>query len=287
MKRPTLRRRRLAAALHKIREDAGLTLAQAAEGAGFSTSKLSRVESLQIGITGDDTRTFCEALGVNEQVTAALAELARQGRRRGWWHVYSDDVLGKFVDFIELETDARSVGEFESDVIPGILQTEAYAEAIMRHGLPEADEEIIKQRCALRMERQDRLEDADLTFWTVIDEAILRRPLGGHATMVDQLDRLLRIAARPRMTVQVMPMDVSGHAALGVPFTLIELRDGTSYVYLDSLTGGAFMEEDVDVRAYRAAWSRLQAMALDFDRSTRLIRSIAAEHRSNADGEPH
>lgn len=281
---PSLRRRRLAAALRRIREDAGLTLAQAAEAAEFSQSKVSRVEALQVSITGDDTRTLCEALCVDEQTTAALAELARQGNRRGWWHVYDADVLGKFVDYIELATDAAALREFEVDVVPGLLQTQAYADAVIRHAHPDRPEQELKDRVRLRRELQDRALDSAVKLWMIIDEAALRRPVGGAATMAAQLDMLVFMADRPGVTVQVLPLDISGHPALGVPFTIIDLKDGATFGYLETLGGGAYLEEPPEIEPYTVAWSRLQAMALDFDRSVSMIAQIAAEHRRTADG---
>src|SRR2546430_15600486 len=133
-RKPWLRRRRVAAALKRFREEAGLSHVQAAEASAFSTAKISRIESLFSGVTGDDARTLCEVYGVDKHTTDAIAELARQSRRRGWWHVYSDDVLGKVVDLIELEADAKKWRSFRLDPIPCLLQTQAYAAAAIRHG---------------------------------------------------------------------------------------------------------------------------------------------------------
>lgn len=279
--RPSLRRRRLAAALRTLREDAGLTMEDAAKraGEGFSTAKISRVESLATGINGDDAYALATALGADEDTVAALVNLARSARRRGWWHVYATDVLGYFSDFLELEHDAREFLAFRVDLIPGVAQTEGYMTAVFTHSAPDADTDTIKQRVALRRERQDRMMERACDRWFIVDEAALRRPVGGPQVMAAQLDQLARFAEQPGVTLQVLPQaGITGHAALGVPFTLITLDDGARYVYLESMTGGLYVEEASDLDAYSRAWSRLQATALDFERSIKVIRSIATEH---------
>jgi len=286
-KQPSLRRRRVVAALKRLREEAGLTMIQAGQKAGFSQSKLSRVEGLEVGISGDDTRTLCEIYGVDKGTTDALAELARHSRKRGWWHVYSDDVLLKFVDFVELETDARSVCSFQTDLILGLLQTDNYAEAVIRHGYPNANDETIATRVELRAERRQHWNKEGFELWSIVDESALRRPIGGAETMAEQLDHLVSIAAHPKVTLQVLPINISGHMALGVPYTIINLKDKAAFVNLETLTGGLYLEDDADVHQYDLAWSRLSATALDFDRSLALIKRIAREHRRGHGKQPH
>lgn len=282
-KPPSLRRRRLVAAIRKLREDAGLSLTEAADKVGFSQAKLSRIETLSITINGDDTYALCRALNADEMVTDALVSLARQSKQRGWWHVYDSDGLGRFTDFLELEDDATSVRGFELDLIPGQLQIPAYAEAVIRHAFPDVDDGEIVQRVQLRVDRQKRMADRAFSLWVVIDEAALKRPVGGRAVMAEQLEYLASVAKRPGTTVQILPTSASGHPAMGVPFTLITLSDGASFVYLDTLTGGAYIEDPGDIEAYEKAWSRLQAMAADFDLSATLVRQAAVEHRSTRD----
>jgi transcriptional regulator with XRE-family HTH domain len=276
--KPSLRRRRLIAALRRLREEAGLGLGEAAELAGFSQPKLSRIETFTNVISGDDTYLLACALGADEDTANALVKLARQSKQRGWWHVYSDDALGRFTDYIELQADAALIREFEEGIIPGALQTEGYTEAVLRAGLPDADEETIKQWLGVRRELQERM--SGLRVWAIIDEAALRRPVGGAETMAGQLDALHRAAVSPGIRVQVLPTDVAAHPAMGAPFTLIDLHDGATYVYLDNLMGGTYLEDEADIVRYGSAWSTLQAMAIDFDRSASLIRTIAKQFRS-------
>lgn len=280
--RPSLRRRRLATALKQLREERGWTMEEAAAqaGEGFSKAKISRVESMASSINGDDTYTLATALGANEATADALVQLARSARRRGWWHLYDHDVLGNFSDFLELEHDAREFLEFQVDVIPGPAQTEDYMTAVFQHFAPDSDVETIKQRVAIRRERQDRMMGRACERWFILDEAALRRPVGGPEVMAAQLDQLERVARQPGVSVQVLPQaGITGHAAMGVPFTLFTLQDGAQYAFVESLTGGLYIEEPADIATYARAWSRLQATSLDFERSIRVIRSIAAEHR--------
>lgn len=285
-KQTSLRRRRVAAALKRLREQAGLNHAQAAEGSGFSTAKISRIEALYNAVTGDDARTLCEVYGVDKHTTEALAELARQSRRRGWWHVYSNDILGRAVDLIELEADARTIRGFSLDLVPGLLQTESYARAVIRNGFPGIDQDGLMRRVSLRMDRQKQARERDIKLWTIVGEAALRQPIGGGAVMAEQLDRLADHADNTG-TVQVLPLSLPGHAAMGVSFKLLDLRDGATYGHLDTLTGGLYLEEEADIEHYRDTWSRLTANALNFHQSVEMIRRAADVHRSGgSSGQP-
>ncbi|HWE89245.1 MAG TPA: helix-turn-helix transcriptional regulator [Pseudonocardiaceae bacterium] len=285
MRRIPLRRRRLIGALKRLRLDAGLTIAQLAELADFSPSKLSRIEAFEIGINGDDTLILCEAMNAEDAVSDAMVRLARQARRKDWWQVYPDDVLGRFVDYMELEDDSRTVRNFQIDLIPGLLQTPSYIEALIRQGWPNEKDESIDQRVKLRIDRQERALHR-MPLWFVIDEAALRRPLGSPEVMAEQLSHLIFMAREAGVTIQILPTDISGHMALGVPFILNELKDGSCYVYLDTLTGGLYVEELEEVFRYRDAWERLSATALDFDRSVAMIRRYVKQHRSASDAAP-
>lgn len=281
-KTPSLRRRRVAAALRRLREQAGLSHVQAAEGSGFSTAKISRIESLFSGVTGDDARTLCEVYGVDKRTTDALAELARQSRRRGWWHVYSDDVLGRLVDLLELEADAKAWRSFRLDLIPGLLQTEAYAAAVIRNGFPGIDREALRQRVDLRMARQQQVRERGIKIWSIVGDAALLQPIGGAMVMAEQLDRLADLAESTG-TVQVLPLSLPGHPAMGVSYTLLDLRDGATFAYIDTLTGGLYLEDEAEIEHYRETWARLTASALDFHQSVEVIRRAADEHRSGRD----
>jgi transcriptional regulator with XRE-family HTH domain len=277
----SLRRRRLARALQQLRESADLTVAEAAKLAGFSQPKLSRIELAQIGISGDDTYELCQALGIDEPAANELVKLARHAKRRDWWHSYPDSILGRTTNVFELEADADSKYSFTIDVVPGPLQSEAYARELLRHGFPRETEEDIDQRVELRMTRQRHIAEGKLEFWAIIDESALRRPLGGPAVMAAQLESLIETARRRHVSIQVLPASVGGHPALSTPFHVFTLADGYCCVALENLAGGLYIEDAAEVRIYREAWSKLAAIALSFERSAALMATLAAEHRSS------
>jgi transcriptional regulator with XRE-family HTH domain len=265
-----------------MRKRAGLSPEQAAEAAGFSKSKLHRIEGAEVKVTGDDAYTLATAYQADAKTVAELVEAARQSSKRGWWHVYPDSVLGNIAGLVELQDSSRQTRQFTNDVIPGLLQTEDYAAAIIGHSATGIDAETIRSTVALRQERQQRFFDSDAELWAIIDQSALERPNGGPMVMADQLDHLAEIATRPQVRVQILPTNITGHAAQALPFSLIILRDGVTYVYVEMLTGGAYVDSPQEVEAYTAAWNLLPVPALDFDRSIRMIREIAEQHRSTA-----
>jgi transcriptional regulator with XRE-family HTH domain len=277
----SLRRRRLARALQELRERVDLTVADAAKLAGFSQPKLSRIELAQIGISGDDTYELCQALGIDERAANELVKLARHAKRRDWWHSYPDSILGRTTNVFELEADADSKYSFTIDVVPGPLQSEAYARELLRHGFPRETEEDIQRRVELRMTRQRHIVEGKLEFWAIIDESALRRPLGGPQVMAAQLESLIEMAPRRHVSIQVLPSNVGGHPALSAPFSIFTLADGYGCVVLDNLVGSLYVEDENEVRTYRAAWSTLAATALSFEESVEFLTALVAEHRSS------
>ncbi|QRP43588.1 helix-turn-helix transcriptional regulator [Amycolatopsis sp. FDAARGOS 1241] len=275
--KPGLRRRRLVGALRRLREEAGLNLTQAAQAAGFSEAKLSRVEAFKSSINGDDTYALAMALGADEATANALVVLARSARQRLWWDSYLGEGLGRFGDFLELESDAVEIRQYVIDLIPGRLQTPEYTRAVMKHFFPDAEVEEIEARVQLRLDRQSRIA---APVWYIVDEAALIRPVGGPEVMADQLDRLANEASKPRNTLQILPTDVTGHSAMGATFSLFRLSDDSIYATQDTLTGGIYFEDRAEVAVYEAAWSRLQATAVDFERSVKLVRESRDRHRS-------
>jgi transcriptional regulator with XRE-family HTH domain len=281
---PSVRRQRVGAELKRLREAAGLSVHDAAQLVPFSASKISRMESdSRRGLQGDDVNALCKAYGVSAEDAARLVDLTREVRTGAWWHEYGSDVVGFSADFIELELDAEEVREWESDIVPGQLQTRDYAAAVIRHGRPDLGEDVIRQRVDLRMERQRQRAASTKALWVIIDEAVLLRPVGGRDIMADQLVHLAQMARSPRVTVQVIPLAIGGHASLGIPFTLLSIRDGVEYVYRDSITGGTYTDDVGEVSVYRETWSRLSATAADFDRSLDMINRAEANHRSAVD----
>jgi transcriptional regulator with XRE-family HTH domain len=277
---PPLRRRRVGGALRRLRLQADMTIDKAAEASGLDKGKISRTENAAMGITGDVVLTLCEAYGVEKDVAEPLAELARHSRKTGWWRDRFADVNPALADLLELEADARNVRVFTIDLIPGLLMTEDYYAAFHRLAAPARDAEQLAKRAELRNERQIRAARSGTQVWTVIGEAALACPIGGGDIMAAQLDHILALIEQGVIIVQVLPLDLPGHAAMGVPFTLLDLHDGATFVFLDTLTGGLYLEEQDEIDTYQHAWSQLTANAMDFHRSMALLKEKAREHRS-------
>jgi Domain of unknown function (DUF5753) len=212
--------------------------------------------------------------------------LARQAKRRGWWKRYPDTVLGRTTALLELEADAKSLHSFTVDVIPALLQADTYLRGGGdEHGFPRETPDELDQRVAVRMARQQHVKSGKLEVWAIIDEPALGRPIGGHQVMADQLDKLVEASVIRHVSTKVLPFDIAGHLAMGAPFAMFTLEDGYGCVALDNLTGGLYIEETNEVRAYGDTWSKLAATALSFENSAALLREIAEDHRRQV-GEP-
>ncbi|WP_410576137.1 Scr1 family TA system antitoxin-like transcriptional regulator [Amycolatopsis sp. lyj-108] len=274
------RQRRLARLLQQAREEKGIGLLEVAKIVGFSNAKMSRIESADSGVRDVDVDLICHALDVPEEVKDKLMELARQAKQSNWWRSYSD-ILGS-ADYIELEADSDGIFSFTIDLIPGLLQTADYCEAVIRADVPLATEEAISRRVEARMERQQQIRKNNVKVWAIIDEAALLRPIGGHDVMADQIDQLIDLTRLASVSIQVLPLAAGAHQSLGKPFTLFNLRDGFRVVGIDGREGGLFIENEQRVRRTGEDWAELAAMALPFAHSIELLRARSGEHRRNS-----
>jgi len=181
---PTVRRRRLALELRRLREAARLTCEEVAEHLECSASKISRVETGRVSVSPRDVRDMLELYGVPEQQRDSLVQLSRDSRQKGWWHAYSDTIQPQFATYVGLESAASEIRVYEVNIIPGLLQTEDYARTMMRSGTMNGSHEDVERKVALRMARQPALtRDDPPMLWTVVDEAALRRRVGGTELM--------------------------------------------------------------------------------------------------------
>ncbi|GAA5115778.1 helix-turn-helix transcriptional regulator [Haloechinothrix salitolerans] len=280
---PTVRRRRLASELRRLREAADLTIDDVSEKLECSASKISRIETGHVGVTPRDVRDILELYGVSGDDREALVQLSREARTRGWWHAYSEVFTGAFVG---LEADASSLLAFQALLVPGLLQTERYAHAVIRAMRPDADEQEIERRVTARMQRQRLLTDpAPPEYWAVIDEAVLHRTVGGRDVMAEQFERLLTMAALPHVTIQVVPFTAGAHPGMEGPFLILGFPEQADpdVVYVDSTTSGAYLELPADVRRYSLMFDHLRAAALKPDDSTDLIARLAATAESGGE----
>lgn len=283
---PSLRRRRLVSRLVALRVDAGFDIGDAAERAGFSQSKLSRIESLDVSVSGDDTDTLCQVYGVDDETRHALVSLARQAKRKGWWQVFPSEELGVSTDLLELEDDSTQIRSYTDALIPGFVQTFEYACAVIGATSPMLDRATVEYHARVRMERQQRLRDRGVERWLIVDEYALRRNIGGPSTMAAMIESLIDAANDPSVSIQILPQDLSEHVALGMPFKLMTLRDGARFVHAETLGGGLYLEADEQVANQEDRWSKLAAQALSFVETTTQLGRIAQYQRSRTHDQP-
>ncbi|QQQ75046.1 helix-turn-helix domain-containing protein [Saccharothrix sp. 6-C] len=269
---PGVRRRVLASALTQLREEAGLDFDDVVENLGYSKSKISRIESAYTGVSIVDTRALADLYGADAEKTAWLLRLAKVAKKRGWWHVYGDVLFDWFSEYVVLESEAVAIDTFEIDLIPGLFQTPAYARWVMRARTPDATDDVLHKRVELRQTRQRRVEDGSLAVWAILDEAALRRSVGGRDVQEEQLVHLLKLAELPNVTLQVLPFGKGQHMAMGTAFTMLKFVDLPSVIYIDNLTGGLYLDEAAEVERYSLVMDHLRATALDPQESVALIR---------------
>jgi transcriptional regulator with XRE-family HTH domain len=277
---PTVRRRRLALELRRLREVARLTCEEVADHLECSASKISRVETGRVSVSPRDVRDMLELYGVPAAQRESLVQLARDSRQKGWWHAYSDTMQPQMATYIGLESAASEIRIYEVSLIPGLLQTEDYARAVIRAGMVNSPAEDIERRVSLLMARQPAVVREDPPkVWAVLDEAALRRRVGGAGLMRLQLEHLLAQAALPNVAVQVIPFGGGAHPAMGRPFIILVFpeRVDTDVVYLEDLTSALYLEDVAEVDRYNVFFNHLRATALSFDDSAALITSVLKE----------
>ncbi|MEV4378949.1 helix-turn-helix transcriptional regulator [Streptosporangium sp. NPDC049644] len=274
-----MRRRRLASELRHLRERAQLTLEEVSQRLGWSTSKISRIETSRVGVVPKDVGLLLDLYKIGNSRREELLKLSRDARKRGWWHAY-DDLSSEYTAYIGLEAEATSMRSFAPAAIPGLLQTEDYVRAVVRAGLVLAPPGEIEHRIEVRMARQALLSQAEpLCLWTVLDEAAIRRIIGGPAVMHSQLNRLLEMADLPNITVQVLPFSAGAHSAMSGAFQILQFPEPADpdVVFLENLTDSLYVERDADVYRYTVAFDHLRAKALGPDDSRRLITEVASQ----------
>lgn len=274
---PTVRRRVLGTELRRLRGAAGLTIDDVAEALEFSASKVSRIETAKVGASPRDVRDMLELYGVTDEQRQEVLRVAKDARERGWWHAYSD-VVRSTSPYVGLEAAADRIETYEASLVPGLLQTPEYARAVIHVLHPKAGPHEVDRLLELRQERQARLERKDPPIlWAILDEASLRRPVGGRVVMRRQLRRLVEDAGRRIVTIQVLPFSVGEHAALYGSFTILRFQDPTlsDVVYLEKPVNAPLLESDEELEYYSQAFDRLRGLALDPVASNALLTELA------------
>ncbi len=283
---PAVRRRKLGEELRALRDRSGLTSGEAARIVGWHQSKISRIETGRSGVKPEDIRLLLDAYGefVSPEQRALLEALSASaagpgpggdtGRGRQWWHDYRGLLPQEYRDFISLEAGARSARTVELSVVPGLLQTPDYARAVTRAALGGLPEPKVDALVEVRLARQSVLR---VELSAVLDEAVLRRQIGGPGVMAEQLRHLARVARLPQVSLQVLPFSVGGHLGLTGPFVIFSFTNiaDLDVVVLDHLTSSLYLERKEDLEAYGAAFRTIQAHALPPQDSSELISSLA------------
>ncbi|GAA1802146.1 helix-turn-helix transcriptional regulator [Planosporangium flavigriseum] len=271
----TVKRRRLGMRLRELRDAAGKTRDEAAAYMEVTAQTISRFELGRGGIRAKTVRELLDFYGVkpDDPIRADLEQMAREGRTRGWWSAYASVIDSGYATFIGFEDSAVEVLTHGALVVPGLLQTENYARSVIHSGRPDLPAAQVDRRVEVRMERQGRLAEG-LRFWAILDEAVIRRVVGGPAVMRAQLERLVEAARLPNVTVQVLPFAAGGHAGMLGAFTILSFASDPEVVYVEGATADQFLEGD-SARPYTLHFNGLRAAGLHPDESIRLIEEAA------------
>ncbi|CAL9492736.1 helix-turn-helix domain-containing protein [Streptomyces sp. enrichment culture] len=277
---PTVRRRRLGQELRRLRELKGMTAEEVAERLLVSQSKISRLENGRRSISQRDVRDLCGVYEVEDQrIVDSLMQMAKDSRQQGWWHAFGDI---PYSVYIGLETDAESLRTYEPQIITGLLQTSAYAEALIQGALPETSVADVEKRVRVRIRRQERIsaENNPLRLWVVLDEASLRRVVGSRQVMREQLEHVAEMSQLPHITVQVLPFDVGAHPGINGQYSILEFADAadSSVVYIEGVTSDLYLEKAPDVQKYTVMYEHLRAQALNVEQSRQRIEDVAKEY---------
>jgi transcriptional regulator with XRE-family HTH domain len=278
---PTVLRILLGSQLRSLRESRGITREDAGYTIRASGSKISRMELGRVSFKERDITDLLSLYGVQDEAErAALVDLARQANSPGWWHKYGDVLPSWFHVYVGLEEAASLIRVYELQFIPGLLQTTDYARAVVRLGQRGASDEEVEHRVSLRMDRQRVLGKASAPrLWAVVDEAVLRRPIGGPDVMRTQIERLIEVSKEPNVTLQVMPFRFGGHAAESGSFTIMRFPelDLPDVIYIEQLTSALYLEKREDVERYTEVMEKLSVESEPPERTADVLSRILEE----------
>jgi transcriptional regulator with XRE-family HTH domain len=280
---PTALRMVVGAQLRRLREASGINASDAGYAIRATHSKISRMELGRVSFRERDVADLLTMYGVlDEQERSAILSLAREANVPGWWHDSADLLPGWFEAYLGLEEAASVIRNYEVQFVPGLLQTADYARAVVRLGQPGATPAEIEHRVSLRLGRQELLtKPGGPRLWAVVDEAALRRPLGGSEVMRAQLVRLIEATREPNITLQVVPFRSGGHAAEAGAFTIMRFPepDLPDVVYLEQLTSALYLDKRDDVERYTEVMERLSVESESPERSVHILSGMLEEVR--------
>ena len=277
---PTVSRIVLGTQLRRLREAAGITREEAGHAIRASHAKISRLELGRVGFKERDVVDLLTLYGVTDEAERAdVLELMRQANTKVWWQQHSDLLPNWFETYLRLEQVAKVIRTYQLQFVPGLLQSQEYARAVIGHGHSRSTDEL-DRRVQLRMERQQMLHQPDAPhLWAVVDEAALTRPFGPTRVMRDQLRYLLEASAAPNIHVQVLPFRSGAHAAAGGSFSILRFAepDLPDVVYLEQLTSAVYLDKRADVDEYQLIMERVTVQAETPAQSRETLRRLLAD----------
>ncbi|MFJ8828627.1 helix-turn-helix domain-containing protein [Micromonospora aurantiaca] len=278
---PTVLRMLLGGQLRRLRESAGVSRETAGWEIRSSESKISRMELGRVGFKERDVADLLTLYGVTApEDRDALLKLARDANSPGWWHRYGDVLPAWFQSYLGLEAAAALIRTYEVQFVPGLLQTAAYARQVILLGHRGASAAELDRRVELRMQRKELLRRPNPPqLWAVLDEAVLRRPIGGAAVMREQMDALIEATSRPHVRLQIVPFAAGGHAAASGAFSILRFGDADlpDIVYIEQLTSAIYLDKRDDLDFYAEAMERLCVEAVPPERTPELLARLRDE----------
>jgi transcriptional regulator with XRE-family HTH domain len=285
----TVPRRQLGRYLRDLRNRQHITVKAAAQELEWSETKIWRIENGYTSLRSHDVELMCRIYAAPPDMTEALMGLAKETKAKGWWHAYGDVIPENFDVYLGLEEAASLLSMYQSELVPGLLQTEDYARTIIRDGTPEQDDEQLGRLVQVRIERQAMVQrsTAPLELRAALNEAVIRRPVGGAAVMAAQLDRLAEVSSRPNVSLRVVPFSAGLHrGVMSGPFYILRFPlngDGQesepATVYVNGFTGDLYLDKPREIERYTGAFESIWSAALDEPASRDLIRQMAEELR--------
>ncbi|NJP45649.1 helix-turn-helix domain-containing protein [Actinacidiphila epipremni] len=285
----TVPRRQLGRHLRELRNKARLTVKAAAEALEWSEAKLWRIETGQTSLRSHDVETMCRVYGAGADLTSALMALAKETKAKGWWHSYGDVIPNWFDVYISLEEAATALSIYQAELVPGLLQTDDYARTVIRTDNPTVSDQEIERRVQLRIERQallTRVTDPP-GIGVVLNEAVIRRPIGSEKIMADQLAHLLDVGELPNLAVRVMPFARGMHyGVMSGPFVMLEfptngagMPNEPTTIYIEGFAGALYLDKPHEVERYELAFNNIKSASLNETASRKFIADAAKEWR--------
>ncbi|MGW0080236.1 helix-turn-helix domain-containing protein [Streptomyces sp. NPDC003393] len=277
---PTVLRMVLGKRLRQLREQAGVSFEDAARAIEVTPLTVRRIEKAEVGLRIPYVRELLRAYGVPDAEIDDFVAMAREANKPGWWYKYRDVLPEWFKAYVSLESEASVIRLYEPHYVPGLLQTSEYAAALLRVGFPNESKEGLARRVDLRVRRQDLLAKPDApVLWAILDETVLRRPVGGAEVMRAQLDRLLEVLDVPKVRIQIMRFSVGAHPGAYGPFH--HFRFGFSelpdVVYTENLAGSVYYDRPEDVVAYLEVLDRMSVQAEPLTRTREILAELRKE----------